>query len=137
LQEADVCLLLPRLAQAYLDLDDSSQAATMAAEAVRRTKALHDPDPFMDALRVHGMVLARSGRWEEATDSLEEGVSLARAITYPYIEARILYEWGRMHAGQGKHVPARERLEEALTLFQGLGARPYTQRTRQTLDIMI
>jgi hypothetical protein len=51
----------------------------------------------------------------------------------PYLEGRILYEWGRMYAAREAPQQAQERLEEALVIFRRLGARPYIERTEQAL----
>jgi hypothetical protein len=55
-------------------------------------------------------------------------------MPYPYMEARILYEQGRMHMWEGRPRLARGRLEQAHAIFQQLGAQPYMERTQQTLE---
>jgi transposase len=79
------------------------------------------------------MVLARYGRWVEATGALEEGLALTRSIPYPYAEGRLLQVYGQMHLAQGEAGPARERLEAALAIFRRLGARKDAERVGQAI----
>jgi hypothetical protein len=98
------------------------------------------------------MVLTRQQWWEEAQHAFQEAVSLAHSMPHPYLEARALYEWGRMlldqekvnrEGGEGTHqtdrdgdCPASEAqqlLERAYVIFEQLGAQPYFERTQQLL----
>jgi hypothetical protein len=90
----------------------------------------------VDALRVQAMVATRQGRWEDAERILEEGLSLARSMSYPYAEGRLLQVYGEMHEVKGGPEPARERLEAALAIFRRLGARKDIERVEQTLGTM-
>lgn len=83
-----------------------------------------------------GDLRARQARWAEAESLLTEAASLAHPMPYPFGEARSLYEWGRILAGQGKAERARERLEQALAIFTRLGARRHIERTKQALDVL-
>jgi tetratricopeptide (TPR) repeat protein len=133
LEELDVTVMLPRLARAYLELDDDAQAAEVAERSVGRARAQGHRVALVDALWAQGMVASRQGRWEEAARALEEGLSLARSMPYPYAEARLLHVYGQMHAQKGEQGPAHERLEEALAILRRLGARVDAERVEQTM----
>ena len=75
----------------------------------------------------------RAGRWDVAARSLEEALSLTRAMRYPYGEARALHVYGLMHAHKGDTEPAREWLEAALAIFKRLGARKDVEWTEQAI----
>jgi len=60
-----------------------------------------------DALWAQGMVATRWERWEEAVSALEEGLAVARAMPYPYTEARTLETYGALHCAQGEADAAR------------------------------
>src|SRR5438105_2834692 len=68
------------------------------------------------------MLRIRQQRWDEAHRSFEETISLARGMEYPYAEARSLYQDGLMGLRREEPERARAQLEEALTIFQRLGA---------------
>ena len=65
------------------------------------------------------MVLTRAGQRAQAVSSFDEGLNLAHSMPYPYGEARILVELGR--------------LDEALVLFRRLGAAKDVERTERAL----
>jgi tetratricopeptide (TPR) repeat protein len=138
LDEPDVdwrsAVMLPAtLAWAYLARDDVTAADEMAeraaSEAVRRQDLVH----MVGSLRVQGMVLSRQRRRERAETTFQEALALARTMAYPYAEARILVEYGLLHGQRGEPDPARKRLEEALAVFQRLGAKKDIERTEQAL----
>jgi hypothetical protein len=78
------------------------------------------PRSWLDALRVQAMVATRQHHWSEAEQALEEGLTLARSMPYPYAEGRLLHVYGLMHVHKGEPELARERLEAALAIFRGL-----------------
>jgi hypothetical protein len=54
-------------------------------------------------------------------------------MPYPYAEARLLEEESRLHQQLGESEPARQQLEEALAIFQRLGALKDVERTEHVL----
>lgn len=125
--------LQPRLAWALLDLGDVEQAAAQVDQALALARAEQQRLYIVDALRVQAMVRLRQQRWDGVISALEEGLSLARSIHYPYAEGRLLHVYGQMHAVKGKPEPARERLEAALAIFRRLGARRDAERVEQMI----
>jgi hypothetical protein len=57
----------------------------------------------------------------EAKQRLEDGAVAARAIGDEWGEANCIQSLGDLHQGLGEYEPARERYQEALTLFQSVG----------------
>lgn len=122
---------LPSLAQAYVQIGNIGWASELADEAVDRA----DGTLLLgDALRVRGVVRLRDGRREEAERDFDHAIELARSMPYPYVEACTLCEYGLMHCDQGEPEPARARFNEALSIFQRLGARPSIARLEQVLS---
>lgn len=121
-RELDVTALLPRLAWAYLELGNTDEATTMAVESVGRAREQGHRIALADALWVRGMVAARQEEWEDAVTALDEGLSVARAMPYPYAEARVLETYGMMRHARGETGEAREWLNAALAIFARLGA---------------
>jgi uncharacterized protein HemY len=139
LEELQVTWLLPVLTEAHVQLAHDPEtlqgAAGTVKRALERTTGQGDRVGSVQILRVQGMLFARQSRWEEAERAFEEAVSVARSMSYPYAEARALYEWGWVHGAKGEPLLAREHLEEALHIFRRLGARPYIERTEQALAV--
>jgi len=125
--------LLAALARAYVEVDDLDRAEETAGRALTLAEERHQRLYVPEVRRVQGMILARQERWEGAKSSFEEAISLARAMSYPYAEARALYEYGVLRSRQGEPSQARERLEEALAIFRQLGAGKDVERTEEKL----
>ncbi len=123
--------VLPVLAWAYLELGETEQAARTIEDALRRQRAGQCRRALVDTLRVQALVSLRQGTMQTAADALEEGLSLAQAMPYPYGEGRLLEVCGRLHLERGEITAARERLEAALAIFERLGARKDRERTEQ------
>lgn len=124
-------LMLPVLASAYLLLGDLTGAEELANQAVTWTQ--REPLYLVDALRMQGKVLIQQGRLDEARRILAQALELARSMSYPYAEARILVEEGTACIKQGDVSQGQSRLEEALAIFERLGAKQDIQSTRQAL----
>ncbi|CAN5737294.1 hypothetical protein BH20ACT11_BH20ACT11_04820 [soil metagenome] len=127
-------LLFSVLAEAYLETGDVARARDVAGRAVARARTMHNLVDGVDAQRVEGKVLSRQGRQKEANATLERALSRARSIPYPYAEAKILHEYGVLHALQGEPGQARERHSAALGIFRRLGASEDAGRTEQALQ---
>jgi tetratricopeptide (TPR) repeat protein len=124
------------LAWAHLEMGEVAVAGEMVGQAVARAQAASELHGLVDALRVQAMVATRQEQWEDAERTLEEGLSLARRMPYPYAEGRLLHAYGQMHVAKGEPGPARQRLEAALAIFQRLGARKDAERAEGTLTAL-
>jgi tetratricopeptide (TPR) repeat protein len=141
LEEALVTDLLPVLAEAQLALGQVEVAEETAANAVTRGIRQKNRLSHVRALRARSKVLAKRGRRDGAEADLEEAVTLARQIAYPYAEAQALHDMGVLRlrqegGGLDRNRPpsqAREPLEAALAIFVRLGAKGDIERTKQTL----
>ena len=74
-------------------------------------------------LRVVALIATRQRQWVEAACALQEGLALARQLGYPYAEAMLLQVSSELCARTDQPALARERGDEAMALFQRLGAR--------------
>ena len=85
-------------------------------------------------LTAEELLLAESQLGAELFDLLlEEGLTLAHSMPYPYAEGRLLHVYSAMHAQKREPQPTRERLEAARAIFRLLGARKETERVEQAL----
>jgi hypothetical protein len=102
-------------------------------QAVARVRSQGHRLALVDALWVQAMVAIRQEQWEDADRTLDEALSLARSMPYPYGEGRLLHVYSLMHVHKGQSGPARERLEAALAIFRRLGARKDVEHVEQAL----
>lgn len=130
----DLVSVLPILAWAYLESGGLARGEQIAEEAVNRATAQSNALALVDALRVQGMVLTREQRCEAAEVAFDASLSLSRRMPYPCAEARALYESGILIGGQNEPVCTRDRLEQALVIFERLGAQKDSEKTRRALQ---
>jgi tetratricopeptide (TPR) repeat protein len=130
--ERSATLLAP-LAQAYMELGNEAEAEMAVTEAIARATAEDDRIDLSDAWRVSILLAIRQHRWDDALRMLEEALSLARRMNYPYGEATYLQAYSVMHREQGDLEQARQRLQEALAIFQRLGAKKDVEQIEQTI----
>ncbi len=126
---------LAQLAEAYLLMGEDARAAEIVdnepVSVLNPGLGLGMAAVF--ALRVKGMLRTRQGRWEEARRAFDEAVDLGKKRSYHWFLAWALYDYGLMSVQMGEPEGGRARLEEALALFQTLGAREHARRTQRTL----
>jgi tetratricopeptide (TPR) repeat protein len=115
------------------DLDGAEAAITRAVGDSTRQRL---PIGLVDALRVQGAIAARRGVREEAKTCLRRAAQLAREITYPWGEARALYELGLLRAHLGQPDGALEQLAAASAIFGRLGAEPYRARADRAIEAL-
>ena len=114
----------PVLARALVETGDAAVGEQLARQVLE--EAAENALACVDAWPALGLALSRQGRVKEAAYAFQEGVALARRMSYPYVEATTLALWGSEDG-------SRERLQEALTIFQRLGAAEDIEAIEQRL----
>ena len=133
MRESDVTALLPAVAWAQMEQDQLDAAAATVEQALAQARQGEMRLVLVEALRVQALIAVRQEQGDAATRSLEEGVAVARAMPYPYAEARLLFIDGLRHAQAARPKLAHERFAAALVIFQQLGAHKDIERTAHAL----
>jgi DNA-binding CsgD family transcriptional regulator len=123
LAEVEALVLLGRLMEA------DRRASWLEAEADRVGR----PSPTSAASAARGLVRAAEGDLRTALDDLERAVLAARQAPLPFELGRALLLLGRVQRRATLKRAARGSLEEALTVFERLGARRWAEVTRDEL----
>jgi tetratricopeptide (TPR) repeat protein len=110
LHECEVTRFLPVLAWAHLELGEIEQAAAVVQQALARARPEQMRLVLVEALRVGAMVAIAQGYLDDAAQSLEEGLDLARSMPYPYAETRLLQLQTVLDAEMGEPEAAGARL---------------------------
>jgi tetratricopeptide (TPR) repeat protein len=120
----DAIPLAAPLAEALLALGREAEAEEAVGDGIARARRAPHRLALVDLLRVQALVAARRARWEEGEAAAAEAVLLARALPYPYAEAKALYAHGLLDAARGAPERARTWLEAARAILTRLGERP-------------
>jgi len=122
------------LAEAYADTGEAARAEETVDLALMRAGLMRNQVSGLEASRIRAKILTKGGRREEAIVALEEALSGARSMPYPYAEGKILREYGILYIRESKPERARGRLSAALGIFVRLGAKKYAEQTGRTLQ---
>ena len=125
--------LLSVLAEAHLEVGDLDRARAYAGRAVDHARRMGAWVQGIRALEVHGMVLARDGHHDLARAAYQEGLDRARAMPFPYGQARLLYACGLLDRQQQDHAAAHAKFVQALAILERLGADNDADRLRQAI----
>lgn len=128
---SDVTEALALLGWAHRELGDERQSETLVAASVMRASATGLQCALADALRIQALAATHEGRWQDALASLVEALSLARALPYPYAEAKTLYTSGQLLIQHGDIERGREQLVAARAILSQLGERLYARSIDQ------
>ncbi len=125
------------LAWALLEAGALERADQVATVALQRARVSQLDLYLAPALRISGMVLVRQGATEEAVRAFDEGLGIARALPFPYEEARILFQLGWLEQQRGNPEKARVRLDDALVIFRRLGALKDVEHTEREIARLV
>jgi len=124
---------LALLAWMYLQVGDETQAETLVEQDITGRGAQANPRYLAFALMIKGLLRLRQGRWQDATDALDEALAHCRAMPYPHGEAKTLYVYGQLHAATGEPNLASEKYRAALAICARLGEGLYRPRIERAL----
>jgi ATP/maltotriose-dependent transcriptional regulator MalT len=86
-----------------------------------------------ETLCVHAKLLLANGELAGAETVLNDLLDLTRSLPYPFVEAQALVACGQLEAMRGSPGAARQRLEEALTIFRRLAAQPFVEQAERAM----
>lgn len=119
--------------RALLEVGDEKRAAKVLHSAREKEGGSSSRAGLPDVLLQTASLALRQGRRSDAGLDLDEGIAIARELGLPYDEALLLEQHSQVHAAAGEPEQARLRLDEALAIFQRLGALPDVERVEHGL----
>jgi tetratricopeptide (TPR) repeat protein len=132
--------VLPVLAELYLKMGQPDRAAEYVGrgfELMREDQNWYGlPAPMYLA---KGMLTTARKDWDAAADSFDKAAEINRQYQLPWDEARTLYERGLMclaGGGKGDRDEAHEDLDEALAIFQKVGARKDVEKVLRKKEML-
>ncbi len=98
-----------------------------------RGKALDRASALGAAARCRGLLLAETGNLAEALASLHRAMEFYERLPLPFERARSLLTLGTLRRRDRQKRAARESLEQAMQIFDALGAAIWAERAREAL----
>ena len=119
--------------EAVVELGDVARATTMTETLVQRAAAFPRPWILATSARCNALVAAAAGDLDAAAAAVEEALVHHETLVMPFERGRTLLVQGRILRRQKQKRDARAALEEALRIFERLGATPWARTTSSEL----
>lgn len=123
----------PDAIETALALDRLPEAERLVAYLDERGRALEQPWTLATAARCRGLLLAARPELDRALAELQESLERHRGLPEPFERGRTLLALGTTLRRAKRRGEARRVLEDALAVFQDLGAELWAQRARDEL----
>jgi tetratricopeptide (TPR) repeat protein len=132
--------VLPVLAELYLKMGQPDKAAEYVDGGFELMKPEQNwyglPAPMYLA---RGMLVTARKDWGTATESFDKAIQINRQYQLPWDEAKTLYERGLMYLARGRkgdRDKAHEDLDEALAVFQKIGAKKDVEKVLRKKEML-
>jgi len=132
--EPDPHRFLPLALEALIALDELERAERLLADFEERALALDRIWALAAGARCRGVLLAAKGDLDGAADALQLALREHARVEMPFERARTLLVQGRVRRRRRERRAARASVEEALAVFERLGAQLWAQRARAELE---
>jgi len=119
--------------EAALAAGDLDRAEKLTARFEERAARSRIPWSLAVSARCRGLLHAAEGEADLAVEALERAFEAHEHCPMPFERARTLLALGQVRRRRKERRAARTAFEEALALFERLGAEPWAERTRREL----
>jgi DNA-binding CsgD family transcriptional regulator len=124
---------VPDEIEALAALGQTDEARAPLEWLEERGSALDRPSALAAAARCRGLLAAASGDGDAALAEFEQALAEHARVENPFERARTLLAFGATQRRMKKKAAARERLGEALAIFEELGAALWAGKARAEL----
>ena len=120
-------------AMALIELGANDEATEVVGWLEERGRALQRPWALAVAARSRALLAATDGDFPAAFEALAVALEEHERLPMPFERGRTLVVLGSIRRRDKQKAPAREALEEAIELFERLGARLWIAKARAEL----
>ena len=131
--EPGVARFVPDAIEARIAVGRLGDAATLLASHEERARRLDRPSALAAAGRCRALLLAARTDFDGALASVGEALAQHARVAIPFERGRTLLVLGAVQRRAKRKRAAREALEEALAVFERLGARLFAEQARLEL----
>jgi DNA-binding CsgD family transcriptional regulator len=124
---------LPNAIEALVELGELGEARRLLADLQDRLSRIDSPWGEASAGRCEGLILAAEGDLAAAVAALERALIVHERLPQPFDLARTLLALGAIQRRRRKRGAARKSLEQALAIFEELGATLWVEKARSEL----
>jgi DNA-binding CsgD family transcriptional regulator len=133
IREPGAARVVPNQVEALIALGELEQASELLDWYSQNAEQLGRRSALAAAARCRGLLQAELGELERALELLESAVDLSGGVPIPSEHGRALLAQGAVHRRARHKRAARESLEAAQALFDGIGARAWAELARGEL----
>ncbi len=119
--------------EALIELDRHDEAVELLDGYEANSRRLGRTSTLANSLRCRGLLAASTGGIDEAIERFGEALSLHAEVELPLDRGRTLLALGATQRRMKRRREARATLEEALALFERIGAALWAERARAEL----
>jgi DNA-binding CsgD family transcriptional regulator len=131
--EPGVARFAPDLIEALIELDRADEAAELLGWYGGNARHLGRTSALANCARCRGLLAAQAGELDAAVEAYRESLALHAAVDLPLDRGRTLLALGATQRRLKRRRDARATLEEALGLFEDVGAALWAERARAEL----
>jgi DNA-binding CsgD family transcriptional regulator len=131
--EPSVYPVLPNAIEALIGIGELDEAVTLLEQLEERGRALDSAWALSQAARCRGLLAAAGGDAEGALAELERALAEHERMPGPFERGRTLLARGATLRRLKRRRDARESLEQALAIFEEIGARLWTEKAHAEL----
>jgi DNA-binding CsgD family transcriptional regulator len=131
--EPDELRFGPYAVEALISIGHFEEAAAGIAHLQTHARAKHSPTLGAAIDRCNGLLALASAETDSALVRLERALAAQQRIPIPFERARTQLAFGSAQRRAKQRGAARQSLEQALESFDRLGARLWSERTREEL----
>jgi len=132
--EPGIIPCVPDAVEVLISLGRLDEAEMLGQRLMEQGTSLDRPWARATAMRCRGLLMADRGNTDDALDSLEKALEEHTHVPQPFDRARTLLVKGEVERRAKQKKAARSSLDQALVIFEGLGAALWSERTQKALD---
>jgi DNA-binding CsgD family transcriptional regulator len=133
IREPGTARVVPNQVEALIALGELAAASELLDWFSTNAEQLERRSALAAAARCRGLLCAEEGDLEHALEHLDRAVELSSGVPIPSEHGRALLAQGAAHRRAKHKRAARESLEAAQAIFDGMGAKAWAERTHAEL----
>jgi DNA-binding CsgD family transcriptional regulator/predicted ATPase len=133
----DYSNIIPNAIEALVALDQLKTAERLLATLEKQVDCSTLPNCLATSARSRALVAAARGDLKTAGEALADALEALESLPDPFERGRTMLVLGTVERRRKRKRNAREALEQAIAIFDGLGARLWAEKARLELERVV